>query len=432
MTTKKIKKNSLNKKKSLKKIRKNRIQSINKKLNLQEIIEKIYNKLKGRYQNAKNADYIPILKDMDPNIFQISVYPIKNNSYGFESKHYNVGDFIDKNGDKIEVTIQSVSKVFNLALAIKKRNRINKKKKINKTGLDDMLELIGTEESFMGFNDIKAHRILNGKQGVPFTINPFINAGAIATVSFITPTKNKSTYHQLIDNMNIFSGHNRKRHYISVSTFHNEMKWLKNNTLLARKIKSLSEKYYNEKTKVRKFKYFQGNNETLGIKSSLSNYTTMCSVLVDTNELADMTYTLANKGINSVGERILSCEENRYILSALIFGGMYNASGQWFQKLGIPMKSGVGGAIIGIIPGELAISVISPPLDKYGNSFLGGQVMLQLANELKFHSKGFCKYEKLQIPSKPKNIKKIKEVHLIKETNLKKIEDIVEKRKKIL
>ena len=72
----------------------------------------------------------------------------------------------------------------------------------------------------MGFNDLKAHQMLNGKQGVPFTINPFINAGAIAaTVSFITPTKTKTTYQQMVDNINSFSGHNRERQLISLATF---------------------------------------------------------------------------------------------------------------------------------------------------------------------------------------------------------------------
>ena len=148
-------------------------------------------------------------------------------------------------------------------------------------------------------------------------------------------------------------------------------------------------------------------------------------MLVNSEELADMTYTLANKGVNSRGEKILSCLENKYILSSLIFGGMYNASGQWFQKLGIPMKSGVGGAIIGIIPGELAISVISPPLDSYGNSFLGGKVMEELANELRFHANGFCKYKKLKRPKKSRKTMKLKNVDLKKEKKLKDLELII-------
>ena len=123
----------------------------------------------------------------------------------------------------------------------------------------------------------------------------------------------------------------------------------------------------------------------------------------------------------------------------MIFGGMYNSSGQWHQKLGIPMKSGVGGGIIAIIPGEMAISIISPPLDEYGNSFLGGQVLLHLANELKFHSQGFCKERELKIPDKPiisknesnlKNIKNIKKIKMVRENKLSKLEEIIELRKR--
>lgn len=400
-----------------------------KKQNLQYILDKIYKKLKGRYSDSKNADYIPILKNMDSNIFQISVFPVKNNSYGFKNKIHSVGEFVNKNGENIEVSLQSISKVFNLALAIKVRNYKNQKN--NRTGIQDLLEYIGTEESFMGFNDIKAHKILNGKQGVPFTINPFINAGAITTVSFITPKKNTSTLNQMLDNINSFSGINRKGGNISLSTFESEMRWLQTNTKLAKYLKKVSEKNYkNNDGNIKKIKYFQGDKDTLDIKSALTNYTTICSMLVNSEELVDMTYTLANKGINSVGEKILSCEENKYILSALIFGGMYNASGQWFQKLGIPMKSGVGGGIIGIIPGEMAISVISPPLDQYGNSFLGGKVMLELANELKFHSNGFCQYTKLKAPKKSKK-RLFKSVNLKRENNLNKLENLIETRIKM-
>ena len=395
-----------------------------KKKNLQYILDKIYKKLKGRYSNSKNADYIPILKNMDPNIFQISVFPVKNNSYGFKNEIHSVGEFINKKKENIEVSLQSISKVFNLALAIKVRNYKNQKN--NRTGIQDLLEYIGTEESFMGFNDIKAHKILNGKQGVPFTINPFINAGAITTVSFITPNKNTSTLKQMLDNINSFSGINRKVGNISLSTFESEMKWLQTNTKLAEYLKKISEKNYkNNDLNIKKIKYFQGDKDTLDIKSALTNYTTICSMLVNSEVLVDMTYTLANKGVNSVGEKILSCEENKYILSALIFGGMYNASGQWFQKLGIPMKSGVGGVIIGIIPGEMAISVISPPLDQYGNSFLGGKVMVELANELKFHSNGFCQYTKLKAPKKSKK-RLFKSVDLKRENNLNKLENLIE------
>ena len=66
-----------------------------------------------------------------------------------------------------------------------------------------------------------------------------------------------------------------------------------------------------------------------------------------------MTYTLANGGVNINGKRIITCSQNKLILSSMTFGGMYNSSGQWHQKVGIPMKSGVGGAIIAVIPGQM-------------------------------------------------------------------------------
>ncbi len=112
----------------------------------------------------------------------------------------------------------------------------------------------------------------------------------------------------------------------------------------------------------------------------------------------------------------------------MAYGGMYNASGNWYQKLGIPMKSGVGGAIIAIIPGQMAISVVSPPLDKYGNSALGGKVIEMLAEKLKFHMLGFCNSDKITIPKTIKKKKNKKTEHITCnadleiENNIKKIE----------
>ncbi len=399
------------------------------KHNLEDILNDIYKKLKGKYGNAKTASYIPILKNIDPEIFQISVYPVKGNKWGFPNKEVSVGDFKDNDGKKVQVTIQSVSKVFSLAKTIKVRNQKNKKKKTKKTGVDDIKELIGIEESFLGFNDPMAHEMLDGTQGVPFTINPYINAGAIAVVSFITPRKTKSTIAQIIDNLEDFSGSYVDKTKLSVATFNSEMAWIKNNRKLAFKIKKLSERFSKEKGNIRKFKYFQNNDDTLGVDDALRNYTAMCSLLVDSKMLANMTYTLANSGVNTKGKRVLTCNENRFILSTMIFGGMYNASGSWHEKIGIPMKSGVGGAIIAIIPGQMAISVVSPPLDKFGNSEIGGHVIQHLLNKLNYHSYGDCKTGQLVIPRlikiNSKKTKKKKNVDLSPEQNIKKIEKVL-------
>ena len=109
---------------------------------IQDILDDIYKKFKGKYGNAKTADYIPILKNMDPEIFQISVYPVKNNKWGFPCKEFSVGEFKDDNDEDILVTIQSVSKVFSLAKAIKVRNYKNKKKKQIKLGLMILTNLL--------------------------------------------------------------------------------------------------------------------------------------------------------------------------------------------------------------------------------------------------------------------------------------------------
>jgi glutaminase len=398
--------------------------------NIQDILDDVYKNLKGNYGSAKTADYIPILKNMDPEIFQISVYPVENNKWGFPCKEFSVGEFKDDNNKDIMVTIQSVSKVFSLAKAIKVRHEKNRKKNNGITGVDDINKIIGVEESFLGFNDINAHKLLNGSQGVPFTINPYINAGAIAVVSLVTPKDNKSTILQLTKNMVEFSGKSKTKIPISLATYKSEMQWIQTNKKLAHKLKDLSEKFYNQKKgNIRKFKYFQDDSDTLGVDKSLSNYTALCSTMVNSKILAYMTYTLANGGVNLDGKRVILCSQNKLILSSMTFGGMYNSSGQWHQKVGIPMKSGVGGAIIAVIPGQMAISVVSPPLDKYGNSEIGGNVILNILNKLKYHIYGNC--NNLVIPrllkkkTKKNKTKGNNKLDLELETNVKKIENIL-------
>ena len=119
-----------------------------------------------------------------------------------------------------------------------------------------------------------------------------------------------------------------------------------------------------------------------------------------------MAFPLLNNGINLDGKVIFkdNCIPN-YIVSSMMFAGMYNASGTWFQNCGIPAKSGVGGGIIGIVPNKCVISVVSPPLDKYGNSYLGTLIFQYLSNKLGLNILNNCVKKKVSYPGAKQPLK---------------------------
>ena len=116
-------------------------------------------------------------------------------------------------------------------------------------------------------------------------------------------------------------------------------------------------------------------------KDVLDRYTKACSVMVTTKQLALMGATLANNGINPITKKqIISSSVTRHVLSQMLMNGLYEKSGTWFVKIGVPAKSGVSGGLLAIIPNEMAIAVFSPPLDSTGTSVRGQKVINALSN----------------------------------------------------
>lgn len=119
----------------------------------------------------------------------------------------------------------------------------------------------------------------------------------------------------------------------------------------------------------------------------LKRYLAACSVDVNVVELASMGSTLANRGVQPLtGRTVLSEKQNRYVLSAMTTAGMYESSGMWWARVGLPAKSGVGGGIVAVVPGWGAIAVYSPRLDEVGNSVRGVMIIEQLADQWQLHS----------------------------------------------
>ena len=309
---------------------------------VQNVIEHIYKDLKNT-KGGKNADYIPELKKVNPNSYAISIFTINGESY-------NVGMY-----DK-EFAIESVSKVFSLALALQSK------------GLTKLKELIGTEQTSSVFNSVAAI-----EESENHTLNSFQNGGAMATTS-ISYEKNKSKFEKRIfDYMSKFAG--RKLTY-SRSIYKSEYSNSDHNRAIAYLLKSY-ERFYGD------------------VEDTLEVYTKQCSALVTCQDIAIMAATLANGGVNpKTGAHVMDAKYIPYILTHMISNGMYEYSETWLQNVGLPAKSGVGGIILIVVPGVMGIGVISPPLDKHGNSVKGIKTADALSKMLNlgiFNRKQSCK-----------------------------------------
>jgi glutaminase len=289
-------------------------------------VEKIYDMLRVKRNSGKNASYIPELEKVDPNIYAISICDTKG-------KTMNFGDYNKK------VAIESVSKVFSLILAL------------NKYNVKTILEKIGSSKEIHSFNSLDD--VLHIKN---HTINSFVNAGAIATTSLlydktITDTENKKRIDKSIkQNMEDFCG---EKLSINKKVFESEHSNNQHNRKLV--------------TNLTKYKRFYGDAETI-----LDCYTKQCSYMVSSKNIAVMAATLANDGINPITKKDLTSPENvNYTVNHMARHGMYDESPDWWKATHMPAKSGVGGIIMIVIPGIMGIGIVSPPLNKFGNSARG-------------------------------------------------------------
>ena len=118
----------------------------------------------------------------------------------------------------------------------------------------------------------------------------------------------------------------------------------------------------------------------------LDLYFRQCSISVDCRDMAVMAATLATQGVNPLtGDRVLSPENVRDVLTVMSTCGMYDYAGQWAFDVGVPAKSGVSGGVIAVIPGQLGVAVYSPPLDRVGNSVRGVEACKKLSHDFSLH-----------------------------------------------
>jgi len=280
---------------------------------------------------GKNADYIPYLAQVDSNLFGIAVVTTDNRSY-------TLGDL------QYAFSIQSISKVFTLALAMEE------------LGPKNVFERIGNEPTGRPFNSVSAVVDMPSHTG-----NPLVNAGAIATTSLISGANADEKWAKILAYYSRAAGEPLK---LIDEVYKSEAATNQGNRALA----ALLLKYD---------RIYADGLESVDI------YTKACSVGVNVKQLAQMGATIANKGVNPVtGKRVMKEEDIPHILATMTMAGLYDGSGGWAWHVGLPAKSGVGGGILAIVPGKGAIAVFAPPLDEAGNSVKAQKVIAYVADKL--------------------------------------------------
>jgi glutaminase len=281
--------------------------------------------------SGKNADYIPCLARVDSKLFGIAVVTTDNRSYTLGDIDYSF-------------SIQSISKVFTLALAM------------NEMGPDKVFEKIGNEPTGRPFNSVSAIVDMPSHTG-----NALVNAGAIATTSLIKASSADERWSKILAFYSKAAGEQLK---LIDEVYKSEAATNQGNRALAALL----------------LKYERIYSDPL---EAVDVYTKQCSVGVNVKQLANMGAMLANDGISPVsGQRIINREEIPEILSAMTMAGLYDGSGGWAWHVGLPAKSGVGGGILAVVPGKGAIAVFAPPLDEAGNSVKAQKVIAHVARKL--------------------------------------------------
>ena len=257
------------------------------------------------------------------------------------------GDVFSSGDAGVPFSIQSISKVFTLALALQGGRSAG------------LWSRVLREPSGTSFNSLVQ---LEAERGIPR--NPFINAGAlVVTDHLLEETPDAAT--QLLRFLTEQAGSDapepgHQAPFIDEAAAAGELAGSSRNLALAHFLKDFS-------------------NLTQPAAVVVENYVRQCSIMMTCVQLARAGLFLANDGQGTTG-RVLSPSEATRIGSIMLTCGMYDAAGEFAYRVGLPGKSGVGGGILVIVPGQCAICVWSPRLDAKGNSLAGTAALADLSD----------------------------------------------------
>ena len=243
------------------------------------------------------------------------------------------------------VSIQSVSKVFTMA------------KVIEEQGHQVVQDKIGVDATGEVFNSITAVERMRGKE-----INPLVNPGAIASTSLIGGADSSAKWKNVLQVHSDFAGRQLE---LNMPVYISEAGDNLRNQAIAHLLLAYGRMYFDP-------------------VQATDIYTKQCAINVSAKDAGIMAATLANGGVNPVTKKkVVSPETVMYTLPVMSTAGLYDDSGIWFYNAGVPAKSGVGGCLIAVVPGKFGIAVVSPPLDKAGNSVKGQYAIKYIIEQLK-------------------------------------------------
>jgi glutaminase len=299
---------------------------------LQQVVNEAHQKFLGLKDGA-NADYIPILAEVPSELFGIAIVTVD-------------GDVITAGDVDHPFSIQSVSKPFVMALVMQEQ------------GIDAVQQKIGVEPTGMPFNSIIAMELNQHR-----SINPLVNAGAIAAVSMLEAADPAQRWNKIARGFNDFAGEELG---VLEGVYISEAETNFRNVAIAYLL----------------YNYGRLYSDPL---EAVDVYTRQCSVGVNTAQLAMMGATLANDGVNpKTGKKLIRSEYVDEVLAVMMMAGFYDESGMWAYKVGLPGKTGVGGGIVVVVPGEMAIAAFSPRLNEAGNSVRAMGAIRYIAEQLGF------------------------------------------------
>jgi glutaminase len=275
------------------------------------------------------ADYIPALATADAGLFGAAITGVRGQSY-------SVGDASHR------FSLQSVSKPFVYALVLEA------------IGHDAARERLGVNATGLPFNSVMAVE-MNAQR----TMNPMVNAGAIATTSLIPGDSVDEKWAHIHDGLSRFAGRDLE---VDEDVYRSESDTNDRNEGIAHLLDSYGRVYFDP-------------------VAATDLYTRQCSLTVSAEDLSVMGATLADGGVNPVtGERVIDRRHCAGVLAVLATAGLYERTGEWLYEIGLPGKSGVSGGIVTISPGKGGLGTFSPRLDAAGNS-VRGQLLTQFLSE---------------------------------------------------
>jgi len=301
-----------------------------------DIFRGIYEEIKEAPHTGKNAAYIPQLAKVDPDLFAVSCCTI-------DGQMFNLGDC------SFPFCAQSVSKPITYCMCLEEN------------GETVTHQHVGREASGRNFNDLSLNQ-----NGLPH--NPMVNSGAIMCASLIGENMNDADkFDYVLDTWKELSG--GRPCGFSNPVYLSERSTADRNFALAYMMREANA-----------FK------PGVDIQNTLELYFQLCSIEADSEQMAIMAATLANGGMCPLtNKQIFSANSVRCCLSLMVSCGMYDFSGEWAYKIGLPAKSGVSGAVMIVVPRVCGLCVFSPPLDKLGNSAKGIMVANAFIEKFNFH-----------------------------------------------